>query len=214
MKQILATCLMAGLLSGSALADIYIFNTTNDRFTYEMTLPNGDTKTGEIEAERGYGPAQSDFSSGGQKTHFKVFQEDGSLLAEETATDYRTFIICDKSGTMKMERASWYQDNGQTHKRVIEFFNATDKPLTFDLIDEKEVGKGLTLQPGERQTYEAKNGFNGSSGYHDLKFADGYRSNKEAAAGYFVILHTDTRYPGQIKVTNSGHVTPPRGKSD
>ena len=38
MKQILATCLMAGLLSGSALADIYIFNTTNDRFTYEICL--------------------------------------------------------------------------------------------------------------------------------------------------------------------------------
>lgn len=214
MKKLLGIITLAALLASPALADIYLFNTTGDQLTYEVTLPNGDTQKGVVKPTRGYGPEQTSFSNSAPKLHFKVFNEDGSLLAEETATDYRTFIIGDQTGTMKMERASWYQDNGQVHKRVMEFYNATDKPLTFNLIDEKEVRKDLTLQPGERHTYLAKNGFGGSSGFHHLVFSDGQRVENQAQSGYFVVLHYDKRDPGKIVVTPSGWVTAPKGKAD
>lgn len=213
MTNKLFALLFFALLLGSAQADVYFFNATDERFTYEVTLPNGDTKTGEIKEDRGYGPSQTHFSnSKGDKTPFKVMREDGSLLAEDTGAYSRTFIIAKSASGVKMQRASWYTDNGQSHKRVMTLFNATEKPVEFDLVDQKEMRK-ISIAPGESKTVSSKNGFNGSSGFHDLKFAS-HRLEKAASSGYFVILYNDKRDPGEVQADNSGHVTAPRGVSD
>lgn len=136
------------------------------------------------------------------------------MLAEETATDNRTFIIGDQTGQMKMERASWYQDNGQTHQRVIELYNATSQPITFNLIDAVEVRKDLTIQPGERKSFPAKNGMDGGSGAHHLVFPDGHRLDRGASTGSFVVLFKDKNNGDKIGASTCGWVTAPRGKTD
>ena len=201
------------LLLGSAQADVYFFNTTDERLTYEVSLPNGDTKTGEIKEDRGYGPTQASFkNSKGDKTPFKVMGEDGSVLLQDTGAYARTFIIFKSAQGVKVQRASWYLSNGQSHKRMMTLFNATGKAVDFALIDEKEM-RQISLQPGESKTVSAKNGFGGSSGFHHLKFAT-HRLDKAASAGYFVILHNDKRDAGEVQAENSGHITAPKGITD
>lgn len=214
MKILKNLVLFSALLLGTAQADVFFFNATDDRFTYEVVLPNGDTQAGEIKESRGYGPSQTSFeNSKGDKTKFTVKDETGATVFEDTGAYARCFVIAKGEGGVKFERASWYLDNGQSHKRVMTLFNATDKPLTFDVIDEKEMRKIENLAPGASTTIMAKNGFGGSSGFHHLKFAT-HRLDKAAKAGYFVMLYNDKRDPGEVQADNKGHITAPKGLSD
>lgn len=210
-KKTLISLVAVCWLSAPAAADVYFFNTTNDQMTYEVSLPNGDTKKGDIKHNRGYGPAQSHFSnSKGDQTPFKIFNEEGKQIYKGKGAYSRTFLIGQIGGKFKVTPASWYTDNGQKHKRVMALYNGTDKPLTFDIIDEKEVRKGITLKPGERKTVSAKNGFSGSSGFHTFRLADGARLEKAGSVGYLVIFYNDKRYD-TVQASTYGHVTIPRG---
>ncbi len=199
------------LLSPLAHADIYLYNTTDERMSYEVFFPNGDSKTGTVGEDKGYGPEQTLIpSSAGMMTTFKLTSESGGSAVEVKAAPYRTYILAISEGGMKVLPLAWSQENGQTHVREMKVFNATGQPQTFDLIDEKEVRKGITIAPGTSQTFPSKNGFSGSSGFHHLKFANGKRVENEARSGDLVLLYNDKRYPGEVRVGCYGHLTAPR----
>ena len=48
-------------------------------------------------------------------------------------------------------------------------------------------------------------------GFHHLKWADGYRLDRSASAGYFHILYMDKRSPGKVQIDDYGLLTIPRG---
>lgn len=213
MKNFL-TLLFLFTLFGVAQADITIVNTLNDEMTYEVTLPNGDTKKGTIKPYSGYYPSNNSIpAKDDQQTTFKVFNEAGDLVGEETSPNVRLFVIFEDASGMKMQRVSWYKNNGQKHKRVITLLNATGQDQTFDVIDEKEV-RNMSMKAGEIITFPAKNGKSGSSGFHDVRFPNGTRRDKSIAAGYFCIMYNDKRDTKGPSLDDYGHVTPPRGASD
>lgn len=212
MRTRILTLLLLCLAAGPAGADVYILNTTDERMSYEVTLPNGDTSQGEILEDTGYGPKQTIISTPeGRTTTFKVFSETGESAVEVTAPPHRNYIIGIAGGGLKMEPISWNRDNGQSHKRTMTLYNATGAAQTFDIIDEKEIRKGITLQPGEMQSFPAKNGFSGSSGFHHLRFANGQRIDNAASSGGCMVLHHDKRYAGEVRVSPFGWVTMPKG---
>lgn len=198
-------------LSLTAQADIYLYNTTDERMTFEVFFPNGDSKTGTVNEDRGYGPEQTTIPGGdGVITTFKLTSESGGSAVEVKAAPYRTYILAISDGGMKVLPVGWSMENGQTHVREMQIFNATGQPQTFDLIDEKEMRKGITIAPGKSQAFPSKNGFSGSSGFHHLKFANGKRVENQARSGDFVLLYNDKRYPGEVRVGCYGHLTAPR----
>lgn len=200
------------LLSLSAQADIYIYNTTDERLSYEVTFPNGDTKTGEITENTGYGPNQTTIPGAhGVLTTFKIMSESGGSGVQAKGSYSQIFLLAIVDGSMRLLPVSWSLDNGQSHKREMVIFNATPTAQTFDIIDEKEIRKGVTLEPGTKQLFPAKNGFGGSSGFHHIRFADGQRVENQASAGHFVLLYLDKRDPGKVMVKTYGHLTAPNG---
>lgn len=210
LNRLFSSLLLSATLLTSAAADVYIYNTTDERMTYQVMLPNGDTKDGTIEEYRGYYPAQTTISTPeGRVTTFKVVSESGKTGVEVKAPYSRCFLIGKKNGKLEFRPVSWSMDNGQKHKREMVLYNATEVPQTFDLVDEKQMRK-ITLQPGEETTVEAKHGFSGSSGFHHLKFPDGHRLDNAISSGYFVILYMDSRSPGKVQAANYGHLTQPR----
>lgn len=215
MRRVLWYLALLGGLISTASADIYIYNTTNERMTYQVLLPNGDTKEGVIRESTGYGPVQTTIpAEQGKITTFQVLSESGQSGVKVRAPFSRCYLASLRDGSMRFEAISWSMDNGQTHQRQMTICNVTASPVTFDLVDEKEVRKGLTLPPGGRITVAAPHGFSGSSGFHHLKFPDGHRLDNAISSGYFVLLYEDKRSPGKIQAGNFGHLTPPRGLSD
>ena len=203
--------LFMGFLCTAAQADIYIFNTLDERLTYEVTLPNGDTKKGDIKENTGYYPAQTSFKSErGQIVNFRVTSETGRSHLDVKGAYSQCFLIGKKNGKLLFKPVSWYLSNGQSHKRMMTIYNATGKPVQFKLIDEKEM-RDISLGPGEETTVSSKNGFNGSSGFHHLKFPDGHRLDRAIQSGYFSILYMDKRSPGKIQADGYGHITIPKG---
>lgn len=199
------------LLVGTAHADIYIYNTTDEQMTYQVALPNGDTKDGVIAVNRGYGPAQTTLPAPkGVVTTFKIMSESGGSGVQVKAASSQCFLLAIVNGSMKILPISFSLDNGQTHKREMTIFNSTPTAQTFDIIDEKEVRKGITLEPGTSQTFPAKNGFSGSSGFHHIRFANGDRVENQARSGDYVLLYLDKRSPGKVQVGTYGHLTVPR----
>ena len=210
MKKILFTSLMFLFLGAMASADVYIYNTTDERMSYQVILPNGDTQEGSIDECRGYYPEQTNISTPeGKVTTFKVMSESGASGVEVKAPYSRCYVIYKKEGALKFEPVSWFLNNGQQHVRKLTILNVTGETQTFDLIDEKEMRK-ITLAPGEQTTVEAKNGFSGSSGFHHLKFANGHRINNAISSGYFTMLYMDKRDPGKVQAKDFGHLTIPR----
>lgn len=212
MKNAFKLLTLLCLLAPSAQADVYVLNTTDEALTYEVALPNGDTKSGEIKPTGGYYPHQTTiaYPSGAVAT-FKIISESGESAVEVKAPSNRIVTLAIVGGAMKVIPSSWNVDNGQTHKREMVIFNSTDQPLTFDIIDEKEMRKGNTLAPGESKTYPAKNGF--GMGFQHLKFSDGQRIEPGAATGSFNVLYWDSRSPGKIQCDDFGHITPPKGQT-
>lgn len=210
LKSSLSSLLLTVSLLASASADVYIYNTTDERMTYQVMLPNGDTKDGTIDEYRGYYPTQTTISTpDGKLTSFKVFSETGNSGAETRAPYSRCYLIGKKDDKLHFRPVSWSLDNGQKHKREMTLYNATGAPQTFDLVDEKQM-RTITLLPGEDKTVEAKHGFSGSSGFHHLKFPGGHRLDNAISSGYFVILYLDSRSPGKVQAANFGHLTQPR----
>lgn len=208
-NRILFSVLLLALCS-AAQADVYIYNTTDERMTYQVLLPNGDTKEGVIKENTGYYPAQTTISTPeGKVTTFKVFSETGKSGMKVQAPYARSYLIGMKGGKLKFKAISWHRDNGQTQKRQMTIYNATGVSQTFDLVDEKELRK-ITLEPGEEKTVSAKHGFNGASGFHDLKFPGGHRLSKAISSGYYCILYMDKRSPGKVQADNYGHLAMPR----
>lgn len=206
----LTTALLASSLLPSAFGDVYIYNTTDEKMTYQVLLPNGDTKDGEVKENQGYYPAQTTITTPeGKPTTFRIKSESGNSSVEAQAPYARCYLLAKKDGKLIFKPVSWSLDNGQQHKRELTLFNATDAPQTFDLVDEKQL-RNITLQPGEEKTVESKNGFSGSSGFHHLKFPDGSRLDNAISSGYFCILYYDKRSPGKVQAANYGHLTAPR----
>lgn len=211
LKKILFTATVL-LLSLGAQADIYIYNTTDERLTYEVMFPNGDSKTGEVKEDTGYGPSQTTIPGAqGVLTSFKIMSESGGSGVEAKGSYSQAFILAIVDGSMRLLPVGWTMDNGQSHKREMVIFNATPTAQTFDIIDEKEVRKGITLEPGKKQTFPSKNGFGGSSGFHHIRFADGHRVENQASSGQFVLLYLDKREPGKVMVKSYCHLTAPNG---
>jgi hypothetical protein len=210
MKNQLLLLGLAGALALPISADIYIYNTTDERMTYQVVLPNGDTKDGVIGEDRGYGPEQATLTApDGKLTTFKVMSESGGSNIEFKSPNNRCSIIGNRNGALQMRPVSWCSDNGQNHQRKLTIYNATGAVQTFDLVDEKQM-RSLTIQPGDEVTVEAKNGFSGSSGFHHLKFPGGHRLDNAISSGYFTILYNDSRSPGKVQANNYGHLTMPR----
>lgn len=201
-------------LLGPAHADVYIYNTTDERMTYQVKLPNGDTKDGVIAENTGYYPAQTNIPSAeGPPANLKIVSESGQSAVEFKAPYCRTYVLYKSGGAMQFKPVSWSMDNGQTQKRELTILNTTGTTQTFDLVDEKEM-RSVTLADGEMKTLPAKHGFGGSSGFHHLKFADGSRLDNAISSGYFCILYMDKRSPGKVQANNYGHLAAPRGYAD
>jgi hypothetical protein len=189
---------------------MYIYNTTDERLTWEVSLPNGDTQSGEVKENVGYGPVQTTIPSpSGVTTTFRIKSESGNSGVEVKGSYSQFFVLAIVDGSMRVIPGGWTLAS-YPEKREIAILNVTGQPQTFDLIDEKEVRKGLTLQPGEKQTYPAKNGFGGSNGTHTLRFSDGKRLENAIGVGDFAIMFLDKRSPGQVQVKAFGNVTRPK----
>ncbi|MBX3171210.1 MAG: hypothetical protein KF760_27625 [Candidatus Eremiobacteraeota bacterium] len=207
MKNALRSLLVLSCLL-PASADVYIYNTINERLTYQIVLPNGDTQDGVIEPYAGYTPTQATLRTPRDKvTTFKVTSETGNSSLETKSPDGRCYLIAKKDGKLIFRGVSWNTDNGQTQKRAITFFNATEAPQSFGLVDEKEI-RQVTVQPGEEVTVEAKNGFH--AGNHHLKFSDGSRLDNAVSAGHYAILYMDSRSHGKVQAGNYGWLAVPR----
>ena len=210
MKHLLLTTFLLLTITSACLADVYIYNTTDERMSYQVQLPNGDTKDGVVEECTGYYPAQTTISTAeGVITNITIKSESGESAVQLKAPYTRCYLIGKKNGGLSLRPVSWSMDNGQTHKRELTIYNATGTTQTFALIDEKEM-RNLTIEPGDEVTVPAKNGFSGSSGFHHLKWADGHRLDNAISSGYFTILYMDKRSPGKVQAANYGHLTPPR----
>ena len=211
MKNLLVLTLLVLALAPASLADVYIYNTTDERMTYQVQLPNGDTADGVIGETRGYGPEQTTISTkDGVITTIKVTSETGDSAVELKAPYSRCYLIGKKDGGLQLKPVSWSLDNGQTQKRELTIYNATGATQTFALIDEVEM-RNITLEPGDQTTVPAKNGFGGSSGFHHLKWPNGHRLDKVISSGYFTIIFMDKRDPGKVRAGNYGHLASPRG---
>jgi hypothetical protein len=193
----------------SARADIYVVNTTDERLTWELALPNGDTKKGEIKENTGYGPTRNTVpAESGVVTTFKIVSESGDSAVEVKGTYTQVFVLVIKNGAMQLVPGGWTLRTSP-EKREMKVLNATGQAQTFDIIDEKEIRSGLTLQQGQAETYPAKNGFT-SSGFHTFRFADGSRVENRCGLGDFLIMYMDKRSPGKIQIEEFGHVTDPK----
>ena len=211
MKHLLLTTFLLLAITSTAVADVYIYNTTDERMSYEVQLPNGDTQQGVIDENTGYYPTTTVISTKeGVISNITVKSESGDSAVQLKAPYSRCYMIGKKDGGLSLKPVSWSMNNGQTHKRELTIYNATGSTQTFALIDEKEM-RELTIAPGDQVTVPAKNGFDGSSGFHHLKWADGYRLDRSASAGYFHILYMDKRSPGKVQIDDYGLLTIPRG---
>jgi hypothetical protein len=211
MKNLLITAFLLLTIANAAQADVYIYNTTDERMTYQVQLPNGDTADGVINETRGYGPEQTTISTkDGVITTIRVNSESGESAVELKAPYSRCYLIGKKDGALQLKPVSWSLDNGQTQKRELTIYNATGATQTFALIDEVEM-RNITLEPGDQTTVPAKNGFGGSSGFHHLKWPNGHRLDKVISSGYFTIIFMDKRDPGKVRAGNYGHLASPRG---
>ena len=207
MKNTLCSLMLLGCLL-PARADIYIYNTINERMGCQVVLPNGDTTDSVIEPDTGYGPSQTTLRTPRDKvTTFKVTSESGKSGMEQKSPDNRCYLVGTRDGKLIFRAVSWNMDNGQTQKREITFYNATGAPQSFGLVDEKEI-RQFSIQPGEELTVEAKNGFH--AGNHHLKFADGSRQDSAVSAGHYAILYMDSRSPGKVQAKNFGWLAIPR----
>lgn len=199
------------LLSLSAHADIYLYNTTDERMTWEVTLPNGDTKEGVVKEGNQYGPVQTQIpGESGVVTTFRLRSESGESAVEVKGTYSQLIALAIKDGSMRVIPLGWTADDGQLHKREMTILNATGKAQTFDIIDEKEMRKEITLAPGEKASYPTKNAFGGSRGFITIKFADGQRVENEMSDGGAGIMYLDSRNPGKVTIDNLGYVSAPR----
>lgn len=126
----------------AAPTEIYIYNTTNERFTYTQNFPNGDSKSGEIKECSAYSPESIVLRSqnSGALT-CRINSESGKSSFELKGTDSQVFMLVLKNGLMSVVSGAWTANNGQAHKREIRFLNATGSSLKFDIIDEKEIRK-------------------------------------------------------------------------
>lgn len=208
MRHILLSLCFALAPLATAGADVTIINTTDEPMTYQIKLPNGDTKDGEIKAYDGYSPGQTTLiTPDGKVTAFKLTSESGNSSVEAKAPYARVFLIGKKDGKLQFRPVSWFMDNGQTHKRQATLYNATEETQSFDLIDEKEMRK-ITLQPGEETTVDAKHCF--GMGFFNLKFGDGTRLDSAVHAGRFNVLYLDKRSPGKVQAKDYGSLAMPR----
>jgi hypothetical protein len=219
MKRLPKIISVFGLLAAPCYADLVLYNTTSQKMTYELVLPNGDVSRNEINPNTGYGPAQTMIRlDAAPSIRFSVKDEGGKSLGDIKCADNRVFLISDSGGTAKLTKISWYRDNGQAHKRLVQIFNATSEAVNFDLIDSKQVRKDIVLQPGELKQLDAMNGFSGSSGFHHIRFKDSSgaevnRMDSQVQASYFHIIYKDKRNssPKDITVGTYGWLTPPKG---
>ncbi|MFA7481267.1 MAG: hypothetical protein WC314_12255 [Vulcanimicrobiota bacterium] len=210
MKNLTLTLLSFLAITATSLADVYIYNTTDERMTYQVQLPNGDTQDGVVKENTGYYPATTTISTkDGGITNITVKSESGESAVQLKAPYTRCYLIGKKDGGLQLKPISWSMDNGQTHKRELTLYNATGTTQTFSLIDEKEM-RTLTIEPGSEVTVPAKYGFGGSSGFHHLKWADGHRLDNSVSAGSYHILYLDKRSPGKVQVDDYGLLTVPR----
>lgn len=221
MRSTFTAAILTLSLWASAAADIVIYNTVNEAMTYEFVLSNGDTKKGDILPNTGYGPQQSRLEVGDAKrTSFKVFNEEGKPVAQVSSPDERVFVLFQDGDSIKIDRVSWFRDNGQKHRRAFGLLNATEEPLYLDIIDAKTIRKDIVLKPGEKREFEAKNGFDGSSGWHHIRFKDNngselFRKDRAVGAGYFhVVFKKKGDNPNVFSVKDYGWLTPPRGYKD
>lgn len=202
---------MCGVLLFSTLAaqaDIYVVNTTDERLTWELPLPNGDVKKGQISENTGYGPTRNTVpAQRGVVTTFRIISESGESKVEVKGTYTQVFVLAIKNGGMQVIPGGWTLQTSP-EKREMKVLNATGQAQTFDIIDEKEIRAGLTLQQGEAQTYPAKSGFT-SSGFHTFRFADGSRIENRYGMGDFLIMYLDKRSPGKVQIEEFGNVTDP-----
>lgn len=204
--SVFSICFFAALLP--IHADVYIYNTIDERMNYKISLPNGDSSDGSIQECQGYGPRQTTLRTERDKvTTLKVFSESGNTSTEVKAPDMRNYLVGKKDGKLQFRAVSWNTDDGQKHRAEVTLYNATGSVQTFDLVDEKQMRR-ITLQPGEETTVEAKNGFDGS--FHHLKFPDGNRLDNAVRSGSYSILYLDSRSPGKVQAGDYGYVTPPR----
>jgi hypothetical protein len=199
-------------LALSAQADVYLYNTTNERMTWEVTLPNGDTKEGVVEEYRGYYPVQTTIPGQSDKiTVFRLRSESGKSAVEVKGTYSQVIVLAIKDGGMRVLPLGWTLNSDQNHKREMTLLNATGQPQIFDIIDEKEVRKGLTLAAGQHATYPTLNPLGGSKGgFLTIRFADGQRVESVMSDGGVGVMYLDSREPGKVMIKNLGYITPPR----
>jgi hypothetical protein len=211
MQKLVLTIFLLFAITAVSQADVYIYNTIDERMSYEVQLPNGDTKAGVVEEYKGYYPAQTTISTKeGVVTNIKVTSESGDSSVMLKAPYSRCYLIGKKDGGLQLKPVSWSTDNGQTQKRQLTIYNATGSTQTFALIDEKEM-RNITLEPGDETTVPSKNGFSGSSGFHHLKWPNGHRLDNAISSGYFTMIYLDKRSPGKVQADNYGHLAAPRG---
>lgn len=185
------------------LVEIYIYNTTGERLTYTQNLPNGDSKTGEVKERSAYSPGEVTIrEENTSAVTCRLGSESGKSAVEIKGTDSQVFVLVLKDGAMSVVSGAWTATNGQSQKREIRFLNATGRPLNFDIIGEKEIGKA-SIQQGHSETYPAK------SGLMSLRFESGQREENQFRPGEFWLLYTENDAPDKIQCKNLGHLTPP-----
>lgn len=194
----------------SAQADVYLYNATDERMKWEVALPNGDTKQGEIAEATQYGPEMTTIPAGeqGKVTPFRIIGESGPVELKGSYT--QVVFLVKKNGALSVVPLGWTGSNGQNHRREMTLLNVTDQPVTFDIIDAKEVRKGFTLAPGEHQTYPTKNPMDGyAQGKVTVSVTGGERFDTPMTDGGAGIFYLDAY--GAVKMNNLGYVTPPSG---
>lgn len=219
MRILLATLLaMLTMLTGAG-AEVVIYNHANEDLVCEWTQPNGDTRKLDIKPNTGYGPSQTRLDPGGaSQVTFRVLSESGQEVARATSPDFRVFLLHQQGDAFKLERVSWFKDNGQKHRRAFVLFNGTEVPLKLDIIDAKKVRRDVLLQPGEKQEFDGKDGFDGSRHHFVFKDASGselQRKERVVGNGYFHVIHQKRgSKANEFEVGSYGWITPPRGAKD
>jgi hypothetical protein len=98
----------------SAQADIYLYNTTDERMTWEVTLPNGDTKQGDVQEAGQYGPVQTTIpGESGLVTVFRIRSESGQSSVEVKGSYTQVLVLAIKDGVMKVVPLGWSGNTGQ-----------------------------------------------------------------------------------------------------
>ncbi len=199
-------CFLAwGAFSGTATAEIKIYNVTGKEIKIDLETPEGDVSDVTIPRENGLSAVIGPATPRGEMERLTIRSADGKPLNSPCPVYSQEVVLLVSNGdSVEFRRAGYYKGKGEAnHIRVI---NATGKELQYTYTDaQSDLQKGKV----ENDLPDYRDWFVAASAYHQpgqqlkVKFGVGQPANGEHVLGISGV-YLATLAEGKLKFIKLG----------